>query len=107
MGSVASWTDIAGTDERRNILGRDDSVYSRFIRDTYLVLHPNTIRIVIGIVYHAAENYFVFLNGGITSAENFWLMTAATVAIALILILMYGPNMQGELVREPTRIGIG
>ena len=63
--------------------------------------------IVIGIVYHAAQNYFVFLNGGITSTESLWLMTAVTVAIALILILLHGPNMQRDPVREPTRIGVG
>lgn len=55
--------------------------------------------IVVGIVYHAAQNYFVFLNGGIPLAESLWLMTAVTAAIAIILILIYGPSLQ----REPRR----
>ncbi|MBV6449369.1 MAG: hypothetical protein DCC56_14250 [Anaerolineae bacterium] len=50
--------------------------------------------IVAGIVYHAAQNYFVFFNGGITSAESLWLMTVVTLAIAVTLIVLYGPRLQ-------------
>lgn len=50
--------------------------------------------IVIGIVYHTAQNFFVFLNGGITSTESLWLMTAVTVVIAIILIIVYGTRLQ-------------
>lgn len=47
-----------------------------------------------GIVFHAAENYFVFLNGGFTAPEGLWLMTAVTLAIAITLTVMYGPNLR-------------
>jgi membrane protease YdiL (CAAX protease family) len=51
-----------------------------------------------GIVFHAAENYFVFLTGGFTAAEGLWLMTAVTLAIAGSLIIVYGTGLQ----RSPT-----
>jgi membrane protease YdiL (CAAX protease family) len=56
--------------------------------------------IVVGLVYHATQNFFVFFNGGMTSAESLLLMTAVTAAIAIILILIYGQNLQRSPLKE-------
>jgi len=58
--------------------------------------------IVAGLVYHAAQNFFVFLNGGIGLADIQSLLTALTVVIAIVLILVYGPNLQRSSVKEAT-----
>lgn len=61
--------------------------------------------IVAGIVFHAAQNFFVFLNGGMLAAGIFWeswLLTDVTLAIAVTLILLYGPRLQ----RDPLKKGI-
>jgi membrane protease YdiL (CAAX protease family) len=53
--------------------------------------------IVAGIVFHAAQNFFVFLNGGMLAAGIFWeswLLTAVTLAMAVTLIVVYGPGLQ-------------
>jgi membrane protease YdiL (CAAX protease family) len=53
--------------------------------------------IVAGIVFHAVQNFFVFLNGGMLAAGIFWeswLLTAVTLAMAVTLIVMYGPGLQ-------------
>jgi uncharacterized protein len=62
--------------------------------------------IVAGIVFHAAQNFFVFLNGGMIAAGIFWeswLLTAVTLAIAVTLIVIYGPGLQGSSVKAATR----
>ena len=62
--------------------------------------------IAIGLVYHSAQNYFVFFNGGITAAESFWLMTAVTMMIAIALILLFGVSLQSSSTSEhPTMSG--
>ena len=66
--------------------------------------------IVAGIVFHAAQNFFVFLNGGMIVAGIFWeswLLTAVTLAIALVLILFYGVNLQRNPVKEQLAAGAG
>jgi hypothetical protein len=53
--------------------------------------------IVAGIVFHAAQNFFVFLNGGMLAAGIFWeswLLTAVTLVMAVALIVLYGPSLQ-------------
>jgi uncharacterized protein len=53
--------------------------------------------IVAGIVFHAAQNFFVFLNGGMLTAGIFWeswLLTAVTLVIAVTLIVIYGRGLQ-------------
>ena len=61
--------------------------------------------VVVGIIYHAAQNYFVFVNGGITSAESLWLMTAVTTVIAIILIVIFGTNLQRNSVKNMPLVG--
>jgi membrane protease YdiL (CAAX protease family) len=61
--------------------------------------------IVAGIVFHAAQNFFVFLNGGMLAAGIFWeswLLTAVTLVMAVALIVMYGPSLQRGLMKAVT-----
>jgi len=55
--------------------------------------------LVIPILFHFGQSYFVFLNGGISLTQQLWLMTAITVVVSLVLILIYGPDLQ----REPAK----
>jgi len=53
--------------------------------------------IVAGIAFHAAQNFFVFLNGGMLVAGIYWeswLLTIVTLLIAVILIFIYRSNLQ-------------
>jgi membrane protease YdiL (CAAX protease family) len=59
--------------------------------------------IVAGIVFHAAQNFFVFLNGGMLAAGIYWeswLLTAVTLVMAVALIVIYGPTLQRGSVKE-------
>jgi membrane protease YdiL (CAAX protease family) len=61
--------------------------------------------IVAGIVFHAAQNFFVFLNGGTIAAGIFWeswLLTIVTLVMAFTLIAMYGPTLQRASVNVAT-----
>jgi membrane protease YdiL (CAAX protease family) len=57
--------------------------------------------IVIPILFHAGQNFFVFLNGGITLTQQLWLLTVVTTALALILIAIFGPDLQRGPVQKP------
>ena len=63
--------------------------------------------IIVGLVYHAMQNYLVFFNGGMTAEESLSLMTIATVAIAIALILVYGPSLQRNSVKESALVETG
>jgi membrane protease YdiL (CAAX protease family) len=66
--------------------------------------------VVAGIVFHAAQNFFVFLNGGMLAAGIFWeswLLTSVTVVIAIILILVNGPSLQRKPVKESALMETG
>ena len=63
--------------------------------------------IVIGLIYHALQNYFVFFNGGMTAAESLLLMTIVTATIAITLTLVYGPSLQPAPVKESTIVESG
>jgi len=56
--------------------------------------------LVIVIMYHTAQNYFVFLNGGIELAPSMWLLTAVTLALALVLVILFGVNLQRSRVDQ-------
>ena len=63
--------------------------------------------ILVGLVYHTAQNFFVFFNGGMTAADSLLLMTIVTSAIAITLILVYGPSLQRNLVKESALVETG
>jgi uncharacterized protein len=46
------------------------------------------------ILHHAAQNFLVYLNGGVPFAESSWLLAAVTVVLALTVILFFGPSLQ-------------
>ena len=55
------------------------------------------------ILHHAAQNFFVFLNGGVPFAESSWLLAAVTVVLALAVILFFGPSLQRSSVPEQAK----
>jgi len=55
--------------------------------------------LLIPILFHAGQNYFVFLNGGLTLNQGLWLLTIVTFVIVLILIFLYGVTMQRDTVK--------
>jgi uncharacterized protein len=57
--------------------------------------------LVIPILYHFGQSYFVFLNGGISSTQQLGLMTAITAVISLVLVLFYGMIMQRPHIKKP------
>lgn len=63
---------------------------------TWFFIHTRG-SLVIVILFHAAQNYFVFLNGGIDLAQSMWLLTAVTLALALVLVILFGANLQRSL----------
>ena len=66
--------------------------------------------ITAGIVFHAAQNFFVFLNGGMIVAGiswESWLLTAVTLVIAITLILLFGVNLQRVSTLEKEILGTG
>ncbi|HET9588917.1 MAG TPA: CPBP family intramembrane glutamic endopeptidase [Anaerolineales bacterium] len=60
--------------------------------------------LVIPILFHFGQSYFVFLNGGITLSQQLWLMTGVMLGIGLVLILFYGRNLQRSPVQKPTLV---
>jgi membrane protease YdiL (CAAX protease family) len=63
--------------------------------------------LVIVVLFHAAQNYFVFLNGGIDAAGGLWLYTTVTLALALVLALLNGANLQRRSVKTPAAVETG
>jgi membrane protease YdiL (CAAX protease family) len=57
--------------------------------------------IVIPIVFHAGQNFFVFLNKGITLTQQLWLLTVVTLAYSLIIFFFFSMNLQRSSVDEP------
>ncbi len=57
--------------------------------------------LVIPILFHFGQSYFVFLNGGISLTQQLGLMTAITAVISLVLVLLFGVNLQREPVKKP------
>lgn len=65
--------------------------------------------IVACVVFHAAQNFFVFLNGGMLAAGIFWeswLLTAVTLAMAIALIVLYGPRLQRGSVQAAPMVNV-
>ena len=50
--------------------------------------------LIVVILYHAGENFFVFLNGGISITQSLGLLNVVTIALATVLIIVYGVNLQ-------------
>jgi membrane protease YdiL (CAAX protease family) len=52
--------------------------------------------LIIPILFHAGQSFFVFLNGGITLTQQLWLLTVLYLAIAFGLILLTSVSLQRE-----------
>jgi membrane protease YdiL (CAAX protease family) len=50
--------------------------------------------LIIVTLCHICMNYFGIFNEGISAVGNAWLAAIVTFVIALILTLMYGPNLK-------------
>jgi membrane protease YdiL (CAAX protease family) len=50
--------------------------------------------LVIVILYHAGQNFFVFFNDGLTPAQDLWLLAIVTTALAFVLTLLFGSMLQ-------------
>jgi membrane protease YdiL (CAAX protease family) len=61
-------------------------------------------KLIIPIVFHIGQSYFVFLNGGISLTHQLWLMTGTTIVISLVLVSIYGPTLQRSPTNEPIRV---
>jgi uncharacterized protein len=70
---------------------------------TWFFIHTRGSLVAV-ILYHAAQNFFVFLNGGIEIAPSMWLLTVVTLALALILIFSFGPGLQHTPVKEKVMV---
>lgn len=54
--------------------------------------------LAVPILFHAGQSYLTFLNGGISPDEQLALLTVEFIALALILVGLYGVNLRrGEL----------
>jgi uncharacterized protein len=60
--------------------------------------------LVIPILFHFGQSYFVFLNGGISLTQQLWLMTAIAAAISLVLLLLSGVNLQRDTAKKPVMV---
>jgi membrane protease YdiL (CAAX protease family) len=49
--------------------------------------------IVIPILFHAGQNFFVFLNEGITLTQQLWLLTVVTLVYSLVIIFLFGRSL--------------
>lgn len=56
--------------------------------------------LVMPTLFHFGQSYFVFLNGGISLTRQLWLMTAIMAVISLVLVLIYGPSLHHESIKE-------
>ncbi|HEX6302757.1 MAG TPA: CPBP family intramembrane glutamic endopeptidase [Anaerolineales bacterium] len=57
--------------------------------------------VVIVTLYHAAQNYFVIVNEGISGPQQLWLMVMSYAALVLILIALFGPALRRGASEHP------
>ena len=60
--------------------------------------------IVIPILFHAGQNFFVFLNEGITLTQQLWLLTIVTLAYSLAIFLLFGANLRNHRMNAQVRV---
>jgi membrane protease YdiL (CAAX protease family) len=49
--------------------------------------------ILLTTLFHAAQSFFVIVNGGLTGTQQAWLMAGVYLAVALIVVLATGSNL--------------
>jgi membrane protease YdiL (CAAX protease family) len=60
--------------------------------------------VLITVLFHAAQSFFVVVNEGIPLGQQSWLMVMVYGAVALVLAVVYGPNLQREPLRETAAV---
>lgn len=57
--------------------------------------------LVIVILCHVGANYFGIFNEGIPAVENAWLQAVVMLAVAFVLFLLFGENLQRDPLKKP------
>lgn len=73
---------------------------------TWLSVHTQGTLVIV-ILCHFGFNYFVFFEEGMALPQILWLEAVVTLALALILILLFGPNLQRSLMKKQPAVGTG
>jgi hypothetical protein len=60
--------------------------------------------IVIPILFHAGQNFFVFINEGITLTGQLWLLTFVTLAYSLVILIFFGTNLRIRRMNESAMV---
>lgn len=95
LGLILPGQMNAGTDWLPTIL----SVAGLSVILTWLYVQTRG-SLVILILFHAGQNYFVFLNGGISSTQQLVLMIGVVWVLALILVFLFGVNLKRTEIKE-------
>jgi membrane protease YdiL (CAAX protease family) len=56
--------------------------------------------VLITVLFHAAQSFFVVINEGISLDQQLWLMAVVYIVLALVIALVYGPNLKREPLQE-------
>jgi membrane protease YdiL (CAAX protease family) len=60
--------------------------------------------LVMVILCHAGQNFFVIFNEGMTAPQILWLMSVVNLALALILTLLFGADLQRRIWKEAATV---
>jgi membrane protease YdiL (CAAX protease family) len=60
--------------------------------------------ILVTIVLHASQSFFVIVNEGISLVQQVWLMGAVYLTFAIVIVAIFGPDMIRKLSKEPVRL---
>jgi hypothetical protein len=69
----------------------------------WLYIHTGG-NIVIPILFHAGQNFFVFFNEGITLTRQLWLLTVVTFVYSLVILFFFGTNLRSRRMNEPAMV---
>lgn len=62
--------------------------------------------IMMPILFHAGQNFFVFLNEGITLTQQLWLLTIVTLAYSLVIFFLFGANLRSRHMNKPAMVNV-
>lgn len=60
--------------------------------------------LILVIIFHAAQNFFVIVNEGISFTAVAWLMVGVYLALALVVVVLTGRNFTKQAVGQPGRV---
>lgn len=70
---------------------------------TWLYIQTGS-NIVIPIMFHAGQNFLVFVNEGITLTQQLWLMTVITLVYSLVIFSFFGTSLQSRRMNAPDMV---